>query len=281
MKKKLTLWILLLPFVVLAQQTEFKDGALTIDFGKKKKQQDTTQTLPSPENEEEEPAPRAKKKKGEPLLVEGEEEKPDYKNEGIFKALFIAGLNLSQIDGDEQAGYNQPGAHVGVGALVKFHKNFSASMEIVYGMKGAYKRLDANQTPQYRFRQSWDYIQVPLMLNVHDKKIVMASVGLSLNYLIRNRLVYEVFDPQGNVSDSLSAPGFNALNVAPRAFDLGGVAAFQFLIKRVFGIGLRFEYSLIGLKPSLNPVQTRIRQMHNNSVTVRFMYILNPVKKKR
>jgi hypothetical protein len=44
MKKKLTLLIFLLPFVLFAQ-TQYKDGVISIDLGgkKKQKQQDSTQ----------------------------------------------------------------------------------------------------------------------------------------------------------------------------------------------------------------------------------------------
>jgi hypothetical protein len=55
---------------------------------------------------------------------------------------------------------------------------------------------------------------------------------------------------------------------------------FQFLIKQVLGIGARFEYSLIGLKPSLG-AQTKVARMFNNTITLRVQYILGPVKKKK
>lgn len=279
MKKKLTLWILLLPCLLFGQ-VEIKDGALTIDFSKKKRQQqDSTQV-----NHNEEGKPTREKKQ----TIAEEEQSPDFRKEGIFKAQFIAGLNLSQIDGDNQAGYVHPGVHVGIGAMVKFHKNFSTSVEIVYGMKGATQKFSqitytdtfGTYSGVFRFRQSWDYIQVPVMLNIHDKKLVMASLGLSFNYLVRNKLMFEAYDNAGNPTNSL----YNlqlALDRPPRAFDLGGVVAFQFLIKRVFGIGARFEYSLIGLKPSLGKQLTRVNQMYNNSITIRMMYILDPVSVKK
>lgn len=277
MIKKLTLLIFLLP-VVLFAQTEIKDGSIIIDFGKGKTKNDTIKPKRVQDDEYySEPKTKAKK---QPLIVEGQEEKPDFQRDGLFRALFIAGLNLSQIDGDEQAGYNYPGAHIGVGTLVKFHKNVSVSMELLYTMKGAYRRRNVNEFPQYLMRQQWDYVSVPLMLNIHDKKLVMLSAGLTLNYMVRNKLRYEVFDPTGAVSDSLSAPGYYALSREPRKFDLGGTVAFQFLIKQVLGIGARFEYSLIGLKSSVNPIKN-IRYMHNNSITLRVMYILNPIKKKK
>jgi hypothetical protein len=66
------------------------------------------------------------------------------------------------------------------------------------------------------FRQQWDYVGIPLMLNVHDKKLVMASAGLSFNYLVRNKLRYDVYDAKGNVNDSLSKFAFRALSVEPK-----------------------------------------------------------------
>lgn len=278
MKKKLTLWILLLPTVLLAQ-VEIKDGALTIDFSKKKNQpQDTVHTQ---NNNEEQPARVKKQKTNRPTP---EEESPDFSKEGLFKALFIAGLNLSQIDGDNQAGYAYPGAHVGVGVMVKFHKYMSVNTAILYGMKGAYRKLNSSELPQRTWRQQWDYIQLPLMFNVHDKKLVMASVGLSFNYLIRDKLTASVFDGAGKIDDTQTQILRDELSMPTKKFDLGGVAAFQFLIKRVFGIGARFEYSLIGLKPAL--AGTKVKEVHNNSITFRLMYILDPVeiknkKKKR
>lgn len=276
MKKKLTLWIFLIPCWLMAQQTEFKDGALTIDFSKKKRQNaDTTQSVPDAEDENQ-PVRKEKKK----VNMDGEPEDFNPKRDGLFRAIFAGGVNLSQIDGDEQSGYRQPGAHVGVGVLVKFHKNLSVSTEVLYNMKGAYKRLNANETPMSMFRQSWDYVSIPLHLNVHDKKLVIASAGLSFNYLVRNKLRYDVYDLQGNVSDSLSSFGRNAMAIEPRKFDLCVNVGFQFLIKKVLGIGARFEYSLIGLKPSLGP-QTKVARMFNNSITFRIQYILTAVKKKK
>jgi hypothetical protein len=278
MKKKLTLWILLVPTLIFGQ-VEIKDGALTIDFSKKnKQQQDSTQ--------KDAPPPKVKKQKANTDQTPEQEEKPDYAKEGLFKALFIAGLNLTQIDGDYQAGYVHPGAHVGVGTLVKFHKNFSVSLAIVYSMKGATQKfvpLTYQQTvggPQYngiyRSRQNWDYIQIPVMLNIHDKKLVMAGIGLSASYLVRNKLMFEAYDANDNPTNQFV--GFQqALDRAPSKFDLGAVINFQFLIKRVFGIGAQFEYSLLPLKASVGQPYTKVRNMRNNAITIRFSYILDPV----
>lgn len=263
MKKKLTLWIVLLPLLLNAQQTEFKDGALVIDFGKKKQtEQDST-------------APKESTKKTKKAVEEEQEEDPNFQRDGLFKGIFGLGLNLSQIDGDDQAGYAQPGAQASVGVMVKFHKNLSVSTEIQYSMKGAFKRRDVNQFPSETFRISWDYIQVPLLFNIHDKKLVMASFGLGFSYLARNNIRHQ----KDSLGFLIDIPGGGLESIEPRRFDLTGIAGFQFLIKKVFGIGARFEYSFLRLAPAYG-LNTKVRNMFNNTVTIRATYILNPVKKK-
>lgn len=273
MKKKLTLWILLLPAFTFAQ-VQMKDGAITFDLGKKKnktEQNDSTkQVQPTDENEEEEPA---KAKKNKPVRAkEEEEEDPNFKRDGLFKAMFSAGLNLSQIDGDEQAGYTHPGANIGVGVMVKFHKYLSVNTGIYYTMKGATKKANVNVLPLQSFKINWDYVQVPIMFNVHDKKLVMASVGIGLNYLVRNQISHQV-DSFGTGLLEINPSGLK--NPAPKRFDLTGIAGFQFFIKRVFGLGAQFEYSFLKLRPSYG-YNTRVKNMFNNTVTLKFTYILDP-----
>lgn len=277
MKKKLTLWILLLPAFAFAQ-VQVKDGALTIDFGKKKNKTEqsdsTSQQQPTEETEEEEPA---KAKKTKPAKAkEEDEDDPNFQRDGLFKAMFSAGLNLSQIDGDEQAGYTHPGAYVGVGAMVKFHKYMSVNTGIYYTMRGATKKANVNITPMESFRINWDYVQIPIMFNVHDKKLVMASVGIGLNYMVRNQITHQV-DSFGQGLVEYNESGLK--NPQPKRFDLTGIVGFQFFVKKVFGIGAQFEYSFLKLRPAYG-LNTRVKNMFNNTITIKFTYILDPVQLK-
>lgn len=273
MKKKLTLWILLLPALVFAQ-VQMKDGAITIDLGKKKnKTAQTDSTAQQEAVEETEGEEPVKEKKAKPVRAkEEEEEDPNFQRDGLFKAMFSAGLNLSQVDGDEQAGYTHPGAYIGVGAMVKFHKYMSVNTGIYYTMKGATKRANVNILPLQSFKINWDYVQVPIMFNVHDKKLVMASVGIGLNYMVRNQISHQV-DSFGMGLVEINPSGLKTPQ--PKRFDLTGIAGFQFFIKRVFGLGAHFEYSFIRLRPSFG-ANTRVTNMFNNTITLKFTYILDP-----
>lgn len=263
-------------------QNEEKGPVIVIDFGKKKREREEMADSIKNNTKEEKVYMREdeKLKPVDEPKKEQQEDPVDFKN-GLFRALFIGGLNLSQVDGDDQAGYVHPGFYGGVGVLVKFHRHMSVSTAILYNMKGATQRLNANDPAQRSFRIQWDYIQVPLMFNVHDKKVFMANVGLGFGYLIRNKINHRAL-----VSDSTGAgvvgevPNSTLKNPEPRRFDLTGIAGFQFLIKQVFAVGAQFEYSLVGLRNAAG-TNTRVRRMYNNTVTIKLMYILNPIKKKK
>jgi hypothetical protein len=270
MKKKLTLLILLLPFALFAQ-TGYKGGVITIDMGKKKpKQEDTVQkeqyTYPS---DEEEDAPKQKKQKAK--TANEKEEVPDFKRDGLFKGLFHVGLNASQVDGDNEWGYKHLGVNVGVGAMVRFHQNLSVSLEMGYAMRGAKARLSPNGANANFFKTNFDYVEVPVSLNVHDKKLVMFSVGLIPAVLVR----YQEWDRISGFQIDYNNPPFGQ----PRKFDLSVFGGFYFVIKQHFALGGKFAYSVLSMRGAENG--TRVNGQYHNVITVRFMYILDKASFKK
>lgn len=276
MKKKLTLWILLLPVVAFCQTQLNKDGSFTIDLGKKNRQEqaDTPKpekfVYPSDEEEaEENETPKQRREKRKPA---DNKEDFDFKRDGLFKGLFSAGLNACQVDGDRQAGYNYLGFQGGVGVMVRYHRFLSTSIEIHYSMKGAKTRIIPNQNPSLLqlYQVQLDYIDIPIsLLNVHDKKLVMFSVGLTPSVLVR---VKEI-NPDG-----LDAT-IQANYQTRKRFDLSGFAAFGFVIKQQFYLGAKFSYSFISMRPAESGTKTN--GQYNNVINFRFMYILNSIKKKK
>jgi len=284
--KKQTLLIFLFPLFLMAQQAPVIQFDLN-NIGKKKTEtkpsenieQEQTTTYPSDDEEPDADKPKKEKKvkqpKAEkPLPEEKEEEKPDFRN-GLFKGLFFAGLNACQVDGDDASGYSYLGAHVGVGAMVKFHKYMSVSMEILYNMKGAQRRLFNNNTADSSFRLVHDYVQVPFLFNVHDKRIVMFSAGISLGYMVRFQ---QVISGKDYTHPDPSAPIASQFLKDPRKFDVCAEVGLHFVIKEQFALGGRFSYSLLGMRDALPG--SKVRKQYNNVLTFRFMYILSPKKKK-
>lgn len=281
MKKKLTLLILWLPVAIFAQ-TNYKNGTLTIDFGKNNQNNnqstqpvDTPQekkfVYPSDEEAMEEQEYRRPKKDKKTRMANQEDF--DFRRDGLFKGLFSVGLNACQVDGDQQAGYNRLGFCGGVGVMVRYHRFLSTSVEIHYSMKGAKQRIVPNQNPAagQLFQIQLDYIDIPVsLLNVHDKKLVMFSVGLTPSLLVR----YKERD-QAGLDPTIVNPSY----ITPKRFDLSAFAAFGFVIKQQFYLGAKFSYSVLSMRPPM--LNSRSRGTYNNVINFRFMYIMGQLKKKK
>ena len=192
----------------------------------------------------------------------------DWKKSGLFHALFHAGVNFAQIDGDAYAGFNKVGFDGGVGVLVRFHKYLSTSMELNYTQWGG--RYSFTDNP-ILYNVNLNYAQIPISLNVHDKEIVMFGVGLSPQFLIG----YKEIDESGvNITDTV--------HPQPKKFDLDVFVQGHVIIKKQFAIGVKYSYSMIpfrGIEPKYYG-HTKINGEYNNVITLRFMYILSAWKRK-
>ncbi len=210
------------------------------------------------------------KKQATTITEVPDEEKPNLATESLFKGIFIGGLNISQVDGDLDFGYRKVGAHVGVGTMIKFSKRFSVSMELLYSMKGAKPRYSKLLNGQKdKFNITLDYIEIPLSINVHDKKLVYAGAGLTFGALMNYKEITTLGTDTTN-----SPPPFQQ----PRKFDLSVHAGVTFLIKQQIGIGVRFSYSVLALRDAY--LGSKLKGQYNNVFSFRLSYILDPKKMK-
>ena len=270
MKKKLTLLIFLFPALVIAQTVEH--GAFILDLhSKKDKAADTTQQQQQTDTNTYSEEPQKKENKPKQVHESGLYTSDDYKRDGLFKAWFHAGINGAQIDGDSYAGYNQIGLDAGVGALLRFHKNFSFSLSLDYSMKGAREQLqeDPNAPTRSMYQVQWDYIEVPLMVNAHAKELFMFGLGLQPGVMIR----FKEFDQNGD-NETYDPP-----EGQPHLFDLEAVAALHFIVIKQITFGVKFSYSLLKLRGPYNT--NRLNGEYNNVLTFDIGYLLSTVKKTR
>ena len=84
-----------------------------------------------------------------------------------FNAGFVLGLNASQIDGDNAAGYNKLGLSAGVRATTYLTDKADLSFDILYSQRGSQSEfnLGANFIP---FKIKVNYIEVPILFNYKD-----------------------------------------------------------------------------------------------------------------
>lgn len=200
-----------------------------------------------------------------------------------IKGEIIAGMNLSQVDGDEIYGFDKVGLNMGLGAIVPLGKHFAFSIETLFNQKGSYQgkqeedvikdslgNIIAIWTKEYKLKL--DYLEVPLMFHFVDKDIL--SVGTGISY---GRLVNVKEWEQGKFVESTtlnSGPYIrNDYNVL---FDLNfrihkKISRFKFNIRYAYSmskIRTRDFYDIYG-----EYIDTR--DQYNNLFSIRLIYVFN------
>ena len=222
------------------------------------------------------PGPKPHHKKPKPAYVPTnpnqlpplpQEVKPDFSKESIFKALFVGGMNFSQIAGCGEATYRKFGVQVGGGTVIKFSKLFSVSAELLYSQKGARPHFatDPVSGQKNKFDITTDYIDLPITFSIHDKQVLMFGAGLQLSVLAR----YHQSDTLGR-NVTANPPEGQQLH----RIDLQGQVCGTFFIKKRIGIGLRFSYSLLKMRNAV--ADSHFKGEYNNNISLRFSYLLDP-----
>jgi hypothetical protein len=156
----------------------------------------------------------------------------------LFDAGFSAGLNFSQVDGDDLAGFNKFGLNVGPIIHVNFSRTWSASLELLYSQKGA--RTKPNTINFNTYSLALDYAEVPILANYNDKNRLIFQAGIAYGRLVNLREELNGIDP------------LNAYNDDELSYIIGGT----FLIgeEKHWGVNARYQGSITTIGPSANPL---------------------------
>jgi hypothetical protein len=100
-----------------------------------------------------------------------------------FNGGIVAGINTSQITGDDLAGYNKLSAATGFLVRKSFGKSWSAQMEIGYIGKGSRKNLSPRDSIPTFYLLRLHYIEVPLLLQYRVKPAIELETGPSIGVL--------------------------------------------------------------------------------------------------
>ena len=104
--------------------------------------------------------------------------------EKSFKSGFFAGLNTSQITGDNLSGYNQPGFTAGIFVSRKLGKNAALTMEMGYLPKGARKNLSPRDSIPTLYFLRLHYIEIPIMFQYMIRPKIQLEAGISTGVLL-------------------------------------------------------------------------------------------------
>lgn len=187
--------------------------------------------------------------------------KAQLKKDYTFKAYAAAGLNASQIEGDNMSGFHQFGLNAGGGVYFKMHPKWSLSTEILYSMRGANGTPYINGVPVAYpaiLRINTDYLEVPVFASFHDKKYAMFGAGLSMAGLVR----YNYLEQGKEMRDSS-----NFANLYKR-YDLSLFGNVTFFLHDHIGLNFRWSYSLIPFTTSV-----AVDPQSHHVICIRMMYM--------
>lgn len=171
-----------------------------------------------------------------------------------FKGGIMAGLNMSQIDGDSWKGYNKAGLVAGAYVFTDFTEKWSGQMEVRFSAKGSSTPKGAQPPIKLRFH----YIEIPILARYEFMDNLHGEAGVSLGYLF-----------QAQISDGSGWVDFVEDNKE-------GEAALTFGVNYGFweklDVNARFSYSLFPIRGKYSGSTYGNGAWYHNVVTIGFYY---------
>jgi len=213
-----------------------------------------------------------------------------------------AGINISQVDGDEVFGYYKVGFNGGpyVKLMLDRKQRFSITMELLYSQKGAQlkngtyvERIAKGDTllidqryPQYDkkffYKLRTDYLEIPLVVHFEDPR---SKIGIGVG-IAWSRLVY-IREMQMDFSTMRIDSGARRLNTTVNSGrykknDWSIIADLKIPIYKGLKLNFRFQYSLAPFgkvrefySKSNNATKPVKRWPFHNTLVFRVMYSIN------
>jgi hypothetical protein len=196
-----------------------------------------------------------------------------------------AGINLSQVDGDEVYGFNRVGFNGGPSVIIPFGKDkkWSVTMELLYSMQGSRQKSEYAVTDTVirrdslkfydGYKLSLNYVQIPVIVHFTDKRRFAGGVGFLYGQLVGVTEYEDYNDPRGFVrtNTTLQSPYTMA--------DIQVLADIRIRLYQKLWLNARYSYSMFSIRHREfeNPFYhtTWTREQYNNVITLRLTYIFN------
>lgn len=186
-----------------------------------------------------------------------------------FYGGLIFGMNATQVDGDNYAGYKKLGINAGGIMYIRMAEHLAASVELLYSQKGA--RSDGERKSGaailQKYKVTLNYAEIPIQINYFDKRRSHFGAGFSIARFINASESGEALFLPTPV-DFEKYP-FNKMDYN---FIIGGnLHLWQGLF-----LNARFQYSLVPIRKgegNVPPYFAGRNEQFNNMWTVRLMYL--------
>ena len=100
-----------------------------------------------------------------------------------FKSSLIIGANASQVDGDQNGGYNKFGPRFGFGISYPISDKMDLGFEMLFSHKGSQTKQDKDNPGLAIIKYRYNYIDLPIVATYHFPKW-SAHAGITPAYLI-------------------------------------------------------------------------------------------------
>ncbi|HZX63461.1 MAG TPA: outer membrane beta-barrel protein [Bacteroidales bacterium] len=197
-----------------------------------------------------------------------------------------AGINLSQVDGDEVYGFKKVGFIGGPSVIIPFGKDkkWSVTLELLFSQQGSRQKsvypvsntIDSARAGFYDgYRLSLNYVQIPVIVHFTDKRFLAGGLGFQYGQLVGVTEYEDYNDNRGFARSTTTLQG-----PYTRA-DIQALADVRIRIYRGFWFNVRYSYSILPIRTRefVNPFfgNTWLRKQYNNVISLRLVYIFNDI----
>ena len=189
--------------------------------------------------------------------------------------VLIAGMNATNVQGDDVFGFRKVGLNVGGAAILPFSDHWSMTLETVYSQKGSNhpegaRGMDYTERHDYnQYKLVLNYVEVPLMVHYEDRGWLRVGAGFSYGRLV------EVKEWEDNIRIATTT-----LNNGPYSLnDYSGLVDLQFPIYKQLKFNFRYTFSLVKIRErqyqNVGAGEEKIRKQYNQVLSFRVMWVIN------
>jgi hypothetical protein len=192
----------------------------------------------------------------------------------IIKGEVMAGMNMTQVDGDIVFGFKKPGLNLGAGAMIPIGKGFDLSLETNFSQKGSKQKAQyLSDSLNGAYKLYLNYVEIPLLVHYTDKDLVSVGTGFSWGRLVAAR----EFEHDRQTATT-------ALNGVYSPNDFCVLVDLRLKVYQALKFNFRYSYSMSRIRTrefSDAAGNIKSRGQFNNVLTFRMLYIFNEERSKR
>lgn len=185
---------------------------------------------------------------------------------GRFTASILAGINISQIDGDDAWGYRKVGFNGGARGGILFGERMELCTEILFSQKGSVATPNSSRS-RNAYTIHMDYIEVPVLFYYKDWQATDAKNRNYMRVMIGGGFSYSQLLNLG-IQNS-SGLQDNSFSKSDFMFMLDA----NFFLHKNWGINVRWARSLASIYND-EPAGNRPDYVVNRSIIIRLVFKL-------